>query len=61
MLLIDRKLGEKICIGDNIVIEIVPTHDQRRHGTSVCIGITAPKEIPIERSEIREKLDRSSD
>jgi len=47
MLVFDRKRGEKILIGDDIVITIVQTGSTR-----VRIGIDAPREIPVHRAEV---------
>jgi carbon storage regulator len=47
MLVITRKSGERICIGDDVtvtVLEIV--------GSSVRLGIEAPSEIPVHRHEV---------
>jgi carbon storage regulator len=51
MLVLSRKLGEKIYIGDNIVITLV-----RIQGDKTRIGIEAPRAIPVHRSEVREKI-----
>lgn len=48
MLVLTRKLGEQIRIGDSIVVTVT-----RVHGNRVGIGIEAPAEVPIERSERR--------
>lgn len=44
MLVLSRKQGESIRIGDNIEITIV-----RVAGNRIRIGITAPKEVPVTR------------
>ena len=48
MLILSRLVGEKIIIGDNIVINIASVTDHNH----VRIGITAPKNIPIYREEV---------
>lgn len=51
MLVLTRKLGQKIIIGDRIVITIVKVDDFR-----VQIGIEAPREIPVFRKEVIDKI-----
>jgi len=47
MLVLSRKLGEKIVIGDNIVVTIVKIDRNQ-----IRIGIEAPSEVPVYREEI---------
>jgi carbon storage regulator len=47
MLVLSRKLGEKIVIGDNIVITVVKIDRNQ-----IRIGIEAPSDISIYREEI---------
>ncbi len=47
MLVLTRKLQEKIQIGDNITITIL-----RTKGKSVRLGIEAPLEVPVVRGEL---------
>jgi len=47
MLVLTRKPGERIVIGDDIVITIL---DSR--GDGVRVGIEAPRGVPIQRDEV---------
>jgi carbon storage regulator len=47
MLILTRKVGESITIGDNVTITVVASK-----GGQVRIGIDAPKTVSITRSEL---------
>jgi len=47
MLIITRKPGEKIMLGDDVTIAVIEVS-----GSSVRIGIAAPRSIPVYREEI---------
>lgn len=51
MLVLTRRLGETIVIGDNIVIKIVSIH-----GKQIRVGIEAPTEVSVYRGEIYERI-----
>lgn len=53
MLVLTRKPGESIIIGDEIVIQVVEAVGRGRNAR-IKIGITAPKELPIFRTELLE-------
>lgn len=53
MLVLGRKPGERIKIGDNITIHILS-----QQGQSIRIGVDAPSDIPVHREEIYEKIKR---
>lgn len=53
MLLLTRKIGESILIGDDIVVTIVELR-----GNQIKVGIDAPKEVSIVRPEIAGKYDK---
>jgi carbon storage regulator len=47
MLVITRKIGERICLGDDVTVTVLDIV-----GSSVRLGIEAPKAIPVYRHEI---------
>ncbi len=47
MLIITRRPGERIMLGDDVVVEVVEVN-----GSSVRLGIAAPRSVPIYREEI---------
>jgi carbon storage regulator len=47
MLVITRKSGEQICLGDEVTITVLDVT-----GSTVRLGIEAPADIPIFRGEI---------
>ena len=51
MLIITRKPGEKIMLGDDIVVEVIAVS-----GSSVRLGIAAPRTVPVYREEIWEAV-----
>ncbi|MFZ8801851.1 MAG: carbon storage regulator CsrA [Candidatus Calescibacterium sp.] len=51
MLVLKRKVGERIIIGENIIVQVVEVE-----GKSVKIGIEAPQNISIVREELLERV-----
>ena len=51
MLILNRKIGEGIILGDNIEIKILDIQDGK-----IKIGIEAPKDIPILRKEVYDSV-----
>jgi carbon storage regulator len=47
MLVLSRKIGERIVIGDNVVVQVLAV----RRG-QIRLGITAPTTVPIRREEL---------
>lgn len=54
MIVLERRPGERILIGDNIVIQVIDVYP----GNRVRIGIEAPREIPVDRAEVRRSKER---
>ena len=55
MLILTRKIGESIRIGDNVVVKIVSMDN--RH---VKIGIDAPRSVSVNREEIYQKIQNEN-
>ena len=51
MLVLTRKPGERLVIGDNIVITVVEVK-----GDNIRIGIDAPREVKVYRGEIYDAI-----
>lgn len=50
MLVLTRRLGEEIVIGDNVRVTVVAVK-----GDQVRLGVTAPKSVDIDRKEIHDR------
>jgi carbon storage regulator len=55
MLILTRKLGESIAIGDNIRITFLDFN-----GRQLRIGIDAPKEVSVHRSEVYQMIQEQN-
>ena len=53
MLVMSRKEGQEIIIGDDIRVMLV-----RIEGDKVRLGVTAPKEMPVHRLEVWEAIQK---
>jgi len=53
MLVLSRKVGERILIGDQISIVIV-----RINGNAVRVGIDAPTDLSVIRAELKQRIER---
>lgn len=51
MLVLSRKTGERIFIGDDIVIVVTEIA-----GNKVRLGVTAPKDVPVHRQEVYDAI-----
>lgn len=53
MLILTRRVGESVMIGTETVITVLGVK-----GNQVRVGIAAPRDVPVHREEIYEKLQR---
>ena len=53
MLILTRRTGETVMIGEEITLTVL-----RVKGNQVRIGINAPKNVPVHREEIYERIKR---
>lgn len=51
MLILTRKVGESLIIGDNVKVTVLAVK-----GNQVRVGIDAPKDVQVHREEIFERI-----
>jgi carbon storage regulator len=56
MLVLTRKIGEQIIIGDNVSVMVVKVS-----GDQVRLGITAPSEITVHRREVYQRIQQGGE
>lgn len=57
MLVLSRKIGERVVIGDGVLVEVVAIE-----GNKVKLGVTAAPSVPVHREEVFDKInDRRKD
>lgn len=54
MLILTRRLSEALCIGEDIKVTILAVN-----GNQVRLGIDAPREVPVHREEVAERINEA--
>lgn len=55
MLILTRRVGETVMIGNDVTVTVLGVK-----GNQVRIGCVAPKDVPVHREEIYEKISREN-
>lgn len=55
MLILSRRLGEKVVIGPDIIVEVVSIK-----GSQVKLGFAGPKEVPVYRQEVFDRKQKEA-
>jgi len=56
MLILTRRVGETLMIGDNVTVTVLGTK-----GSQVRLGVNAPRDISMHREEIYERIQKEKE
>ena len=54
MLILTRRIGETLMIGDEVTVTVLGVK-----GNQVRVGINAPKDVPVHREEIFDRVQKA--
>lgn len=55
MLVLSRRVGESVVIGNDVVVTVLEVR-----GDIIRIGVDAPREVPVHRSEVFEAIEAAN-
>lgn len=55
MLILTRRIGETVNIGDNVTVTVLSIQGQQ-----IRLGVSAPKEVAVHREEVYERIKSAS-
>ncbi len=53
MLILSRRIGETMFIGNDVTVTVLNVK-----GNQVRLGVHAPKDVRVDREEVRQRIDR---
>jgi len=56
MLILTRRVGEKLIIGDDIIVTILSLK-----GNQIRVGIDAPREVKVHRQEVFDRIQKEKE
>ena len=56
MLILTRRVGEKLIIGDDIIVTILSLK-----GNQIRVGIDAPREVEVHRQEVFDRIQKEKE
>jgi carbon storage regulator len=57
MLILTRNIGDSLMIGDHIKLTVLESH----RGQQIRVGIDAPRDVPVHREEVYERIRANPD
>lgn len=55
MLILTRRINETLMVGDDVTVTVLSIN-----GNQVRLGVNAPRQVPVHREEVYEKIKRQA-